>query len=391
MRGEMVGNFDMNVVIDFFTNRVHIKEIGLALCIYLILRFARKIVMNKIFKFMMKHAAKTKSDLDDKLFKNFEKPIDVFMVFLSGFIAVNYYIKATGGVGNSPILFSTMIKVTQSAFIYTTAWGFYNLSGERSALFDSFKNRLGIKVDKILYPFIVKCLRFLMVAIAAIIILDIWDINVSTLVAGFGLGGLAFSLAAKDFASNIIGGIALIMEKPFNIGDWIKADSIEGVVEDISFRSTRIRTFAQELIIVPNSMLANTSIKNFTKRGKRRISFKLGVTYRTTKAKLKECIDSIENMLRAHEQVHQETIFVKFEGFNNSSLDIFLYFFTKTTDWGEYLEIKQDINFKIIEIFEEHGIEFAFPSTSVYVEETGRKIESGVFDIKDVALDKERE
>ncbi|WBW97486.1 mechanosensitive ion channel family protein [Oceanirhabdus sp. W0125-5] len=386
-------NITLQSVLDFFIKTIHIREIGLALGLFLILNFMRRVVVKKIYKRLMKHADKTKNDIDDKLFRSFEKPINILLSIASICGAILFFLQVTTSKETITelITYDLTIKVLRTAVLYCVTWGVYNVTKEKSVMFENLKERLGIKVDKILYPFIIKCLRVLLVIAALLQILPIWGINISTLITGVGLGGLAFSLAAKDFASNIIGGVALILEKPFNIGDWISADSIEGVVEDISFRSTRIRTFSQEMVIVPNSLLANTSITNYTKRGKRRISFNLGVTYDTPREKIKLCIEQIESMLREHNDIHQETIFVTFNEFSSSSLDIFLYFFTKTTNWGEHLKIKEDINFKLMKIFEDNGVSFAFPSTSIYIENTGNGVKETSIDkaIKAVAVDKE--
>jgi len=396
VRGEFKLNLKtitLDTVVKFFVEKLNIYHIGIALAIFLILNFLRKVVVKKIYKYFMKHASKTKTDIDDKLFRSFEKPINILLIIVNIYFAFNYFLVATTSADTITdlITYKLNTKVLKTALIYCTTWGCYNVTKEKSVMFENLKERLGIKVDKILYPFIIKCLRVMLVILALFQILSIWTINISTLVTGVGLSGLAFSLAAKDFASNIIGGIALILEKPFNIGDWISADSIEGVVEDISFRSTRIRTFSQELVVVPNSMLANTSITNYARRGKRRISFNLGVTYDTPRDKIKLCIAQIESMLKEHRDIHQETIFVTFNEFNSSSLDIFLYFFTKTTDWGEHLKVKEDINFRLMKIFEDNGVSFAFPSTSIYIENTGDNSKEIYTDkhIKAVAVDKE--
>jgi len=143
------------------------------------------------------------------------------------------------------------------------------------------------------------------------------------------------------------------------------------VVEDISFRSTRVRTFAQALVTVPNATLANEAIINWTKMGKRQISFNLGVMYSTPKEKIKTCVERIDRMLREHEEIDQELIMVRFNEFNDSSLDLFLYFFTKTTSWVEYLQVKEDINLKIMDILEQENVSVAFPSRTIYMENSG--------------------
>lgn len=360
----------MDKLINLIMNNVHVFKKGaiaivLAVCVYLIFMAVKNIFSKKVFKLIMNITKKTKNDFDDKLIIAFDKPIRVLYTTLSIFISFRVFMLSFG-ISMKDIEFDD--KFLSSIGIAVFAWGFYNLTLEKSVLFDSMKKKFGIKVDRILFPFISKCFRLVIISFAVLSIAPIWGINIQTFVTGLGLGGLAFSLAAKDAAANVIAGIIIIAEKPFNIGDWISASSIEGIVEDISFRSTKIRTFAQEIVTVPNSDIANASITNYSRRGKRRISFNLGVMYSTPKEKIQTCIDRIEIMLRNHDDIHKETIIVNFNQFNSSSLDIFLYFFTKTTDFDRYLMIKQDVNFKILDILNEEGVSCAFPSTSIYVE-----------------------
>ena len=186
-------------------------------------------------------------------------------------------------------------------------------------------------------------------------------VSVQGLVAGLGLGGLAVSLAAKDLLANLFGGLAIVTEKHFTIGDWIETPTVEGTVEGITFRSTLVRTFDQALVTVPNSILANEAIKNWSKMGKRRITYHLGISPFTPREKIQRAVQRIREMLQNHPDIHPQTIFVYFERFGESSLDLFLYFFTKTTVWGEYLQV-EDCNLKILQILEEEGIELAFPA-----------------------------
>src|SRR5699024_2676243 len=168
------------------------------------------------------------------------------------------------------------------------------------------------------------------------IIAQVFGYPVNGFVAGLGLGGLAFSLAAQDALANLFGGFVIITERPFTIDDWILTPSVEGTVEDITFRSTKVRTFAQALVTVPNSTLANEPITNWSKMGKRQIAFDLRVTYDSPVVKIKEVVKKIETLLKTHDGIHQETIFVKLNEFKENGADIMLYFFTKTTAWDEY-------------------------------------------------------
>ena len=211
------------------------------------------------------------------------------------------------------------------------------------------------------------------------IIAEKWGYDIQGFVTGLGLGGLAFALAAKDVAGNIIAGIFIIIDKPFSVGDWISSDILEGTVESISFRTTKIRTFEQALITVPNSKLSNEPVTNFSRRGKRRVNFNLSVTYGTSKEKLQICVEKIRNMIDNHPQVNKDVLYVRFDKFNASSLDIFIYFFIDTPELSQYLKIKENINFNIMEILQQEGVSMALPSTSVYVESLpNKRSESGI-------------
>jgi len=164
--------------------------------------------------------------------------------------------------------------------------------------------------------------------------------------------------------------VFLIVDRTVSVGDWIQTDQVEGIVEEMSFRTTRIRTFEQALITVPNSSLANRPVINNTKRGMRRIRFDLGVMYKTSAQQLERVVKSIEAMLYEHPRVVNDTVFVRFMEFGDSSLNIMVSAFGDTTAYEEFINIRQEINFRIMDILEAEGVSAAFPSTSVYIEKS---------------------
>lgn len=330
-----------------------------ALLIYLLSFIVNKLVKKYLFPWVEKLAHKSENDLDDKIVSAFFKPVEWLIMLTGIFLALRYLPLSI----NSDQL---VIDIYRSAIITLIAWGFYVLADGESVLSREFKEKF--KIDNTIIVFFSKVARFIVLALAIVIIAQEWGYEVNGFIAGLGLGGLAFALAAQDMLSNVFGGIVIIMEKPFSIGDWIVTPSVEGFVEDINFRSTKIRAFDQSLITVPNSTLAKEPITNYTRMGRRRIKFHLGVTYDTPRSKLQQCVVRLKEMLDSHPDVHPETVLVYFEQFNDSSLDIFLYFFTNTTVWQEFLSVRQDINFKIMEILEELEISVAFPSHSIYFE-----------------------
>lgn len=338
---------------------LHWKEPAVAVAIFLVFLLIRKIFVKYVFGIILKFSRKTKTNLDEKLLLNFDHPLRTFFLVLGVYFALI-------SLPLTAYQHLLVLKFFRAAVIVLVAWGLYNTTGPY--IFDELSRKLNFELDKILIPFLTKVLRFIIIALAISIIAQEWGYNVSGFVAGLGLGGLAVALAAQDALGNIFGGIVIITEKPFSIGDWILTPSVEGTVEDITFRSTKVRTFANALVTVPNATLANEPITNWSRMGKRRVTFHLGVTYTTPVEKLRRCVEQIREMLNDHPDIHKEAIFVSFDRFNDSSLDIFLYFFTVTTNWGEYLRVKEDVNFKIMEILEKEGVAVAFPSRSIYLE-----------------------
>lgn len=338
-----------------------LDDVIIALSIFIFFWLSRKVLANVIFKYLLKLTSKTKTNFDNYLVMGFKYPLHLFFIIWGLYLAL-YYLPL------SPQANILIAKSFRSAIIILITTGFYNLADNLRNLDDELINFISNKIDKILLPFLSKVLKVILVALCVTIIAQEWEYRIDGFIAGLGLGGLAFSLAAKDTISNIFGGLVIITDKPFSIGDWIMAPSVEGTVEDINFRSTKIRTFAQAVVTVPNATLANEPVTNWTRMGKRRITFKLGVMYSTPRKKLASCIEKIRAMLESHPEIHKETIFVRFDSFGESSLDIFLYFFTKTTNWEKFLEVKEDVNFKIMEILEKEEVILAFPSTSVYFE-----------------------
>ncbi|WP_353893209.1 mechanosensitive ion channel family protein [Proteinivorax hydrogeniformans] len=339
-----------------------VKYPVIAMAYYFLFYFIAKIFEAYIFPYIVNITEKTNTSADTKIITAFKNPVKRIILTLGIYMAIT----SIPFIGEN--YQELLLRLYRSLVIAFIASGFYNLADTSSSFFEKIKTKFKIELDQILIPFLSKALRVVIIAISISIIAQEWGYDVNGFVAGLGIGGLAFALAAQDSLANIFGGVVIIMDKPFSIDDWIKTPSVEGVVEDITFRSTKVRTFAQALVTVPNSVLANEAVTNWTKMGRRQITFKLGVTYTTPKEKLNKCVVLIRQMLKSHPEVHPETIFVNFDGFNNSSLDIFLYFFTNTTDWGEFLAVKEDVNFKVMEILEKENVSVAFPSRSVYFE-----------------------
>ncbi|HWO96833.1 MAG TPA: mechanosensitive ion channel family protein [Bacillus sp. (in: firmicutes)] len=343
------------------------KNLGIAIGIFLIFLVLRKLFTTYVFKLILGFMKNIKIDFAAKILESFEKPLRWLFVIIGIQLALPY-------LPFELIEHDTERKVFRSLFIWLAAWGIYDLTASTSVIFAHFVKRFDFQIDRIVIPFVEKMVRLIIIVLAFSVIAEEWGFNVNGFIAGLGLGGLAFALAAKDTIGNFFGGIVIVTEKPFTIGDWIKTPSVEGTVEDITFRSTKVRTFAQALVTVPNSTLSNEPIINWSKMGKRQVAFHLGVTYDTSRQQLETVVYRLKQMLIDDEDIHKETILVNFDRFNESSLDIYLYFFTNTVAFNDYLKVKEQVNFKIMEIFEEAGVEFAFPTRTLVIDNQGEAI-----------------
>lgn len=271
-------------------------------------------------------------------------------------------------------LVNTISFVTRSyriGFLVIVAWMLMRVVDQVSPgllqLNQKLDAQLNVKLNQTLTTVIQKLIKALVLCVLGIAILNEAGINVATIITGLGLGGLTFALAAQDTAANLFGGLVILFDRPFEVGDWIATPDLEGVVEDISFRSTRIRTFADSQTVVPNNKLTSSIITNWSRMSKRRASFSVGVTYDTPKEKLQSCVSRIDQYLRSNPDIDQENIVVNFNSFQDSSLEIALYFFTATTSMAAYRKVIESVNYAIWDILSDEGVEFAFPTQTIHI------------------------
>ncbi len=339
-----------------FHNRSIIVTMIAAIIIFLIFWLLRKFFTKKLI-ILIQHYID--GGILGKFVTAFEMPIRALFIVLGLYFALRFL----------PLSLAADVfigKLMRTILIILVFWGLYGLAGSHSFLSDELKEKLNL--DDILISFFSKVVHILVVALAIVLIANEWGFDINGFVAGLGLGGLAIAFAAKDALANILGGIVIILEKPFAIGDWVATPSVDGIVEGISFRSTRFRTLAQAVVTVPNATLANEAITNWTRMEKRRLTFSLGLSYETPKEKIEICVQKIRTILLENPEINKEQIVVNFEKFNDSSLDVLIYCFTNTTVWTEFIQVREDINLKIMDILEEEGVSIAFPSHSVYLQ-----------------------
>jgi len=319
----------------------------------------RKLFANLVINVLLPFTKTTKNSYDERILLGLKGPL----AFLFIIIGIRLFFALL-------FLETEFINmIINSMIAYNVFWAIMELSYALRGLIYRFTSRFNPELSHEMGNFILAFIRGIIIAIGVGVVLQVWGINVAGLVAGLGIGGLAFALAAKDTAANLFGSIALLLDKSIRIGEWIKIDGVEGVVEDIGMRTTKIRSFQKSLITLPNQMIANSPIENFSRRGVRRIKMTIGLTYDTSSEQIENVIIDIKKMLKEHQGIAQkETMLVSFTTFDDSSLGILIYTFSNTSNWVKYLAIKESVNLKIMKIVEKNNTAFAFPSQSLYIE-----------------------
>ncbi len=340
---------------------VDVSELLLALAIFLIFLVLRHLLKRFVLAWASALARRTPTALDDAVVEAMEKPVSFLPV------AMGFYF-ATSTLTLTPGLALFVDNVNRSLAAYLIFWTLYRAVSPVSHVLEQSSRLLTPEIS----AWLMKLARVVFAILGAATILEIWGIDVAPLIAGLGLFGVAVALGAQDLFKNLIAGLFIISERRFHRGEWILVDGVaEGTVEDIGFRTTKIRRFDKAPVYVPNAQLADNAIINFTRMSHRRIKWIIGLEYRTTREQLRQVRDGIEAYITnsdAFAPASEVPMFVRIDGFNDSSIDILLYCFTRTTKWGEWLKIKEELAYQVKEIVEGAGTGCAFPSQSVYVE-----------------------
>jgi len=331
-----------------------------AVLVFLIFLLLRNFFTYIIMESLQKLAKHTETYYDDRVISALKGPVGFAFVLIGLHLFFLLIFKETAIIKNS---LNTLI-------VFDIFWAILATADALRGLFHHATEKFNPDLSKEMGDFILKIVKFLIGGLGFAAMLQVWGINVTALIASLGLGGLAFALAAKDTASNLFGSFAILADKSIRIGEWIKVDGVEGVVEAIGTRTTKIRSFEKSLITLPNQIIANTPIENFSRRGVRRIKMRIGLTYGTNSQQIHKIVEEIKYMLHSHPNIAtKETLLVNFESFGDSALNIFIYTFTATSNWERYLDIREDVHLKIMHIVEENNAAFAFPSQSIYVEQ----------------------
>ena len=348
----------INEIIEMFKNLSleNIIDIGIGLAIIVIFKIFSSLfayIIVKMFKFKIKDKKKIKET-------GFYKPLKTFFVLLGVYI---------GAISlNLPKdIFSIVTKLFKICIILLAAKGFANLFDSSSETFGKIREKLHIDGTDTTINFFSKTAKALIYIVAAFIVIAELGYDLSGLVTGLGISSVVIALAAQDVAKSILAGLSIISDRPFDIGDYIEVGTYAGTVEDITFRTTRIRDINNQIIVLPNSFLTTTSIINGTKREKRRYDLLLTLELNTTLEKVANLTENIKLALNTNPHVLKENIRVLFDTISADGIDLSVSFYTDIIDYEEFLKFKEEVNYMLLEIIKQANIELAYPSQSIYL------------------------
>lgn len=335
----------------------------------LLFSFFVRILLNRLHR----RLSRTENPWDDALVDAARPAVSVLIWLLGLSFAAQIVAQETDAT-----IFDAIEPVRDVGVIATITWFLIRLVRRIEHNFVKRRTADSAPVDHTTVDAIAKLVRVSILITAALVILQTLGFSISGVLAFGGIGGIAVGFAAKDLLANFFGGLMVYLDRPFSVGDWIRSPdrNIEGTVEEIGWRLTRIRTFDKRPLYVPNSTFTSIAVENPSRMHNRRIFETIGVRYDDV-ARLPAIVSDVRALLQRHEDIDQsQLVMVNFNAFAASSLDFFVYCFTRTTQWAQYHEVKQDVLFKISEIIARHGAEVAFPTSTVHLPD-GVHIQSG--------------
>jgi len=303
----------------------------------------------------------TSTDIDNRILKMTENPLKLFLVTSGVALFAKFVTPSEKYTAWIPLLL-------KAGFTTSLFWFLYNAAELLKESIRRFARRAGRLNAEHIAEFLIKVSRFAVILIGVALLLQEFGINVTALLASLGLGGLAVALAAKDTLSNILGGITIIADNPFAKGDWVLiAGKYEGIVEGIGLRSTKLRTFEESLLTLPNSLVVNSSVENFSRRKVRRVKLILPFERSSSMEGIIRTVEDIRNYLLQHPRVAKhKPVLVYLDGIGEYSYDVLVYFFADTADWKRWLELKQEWISQMVNIAQRNGVSLAIPSYRIF-------------------------
>lgn len=345
---------------NFFQEESWIIQVFVIVFLTLFLNWFQKRLLGKL----LLKLRQTRTYWDDAVVDAMQSPLS----FLIWVVGLTFAAEIVGDESRA-VIFDAVSPIREVGVIAAITWFLVRFVERAEKNIIRKKQQSGVPFDRTTADAIAKLLRISVIITGFLVALQTLGYSISGVLAFGGIGGIAMGFAAKDLLANFFGGLMIYLDRPFNVGDWIRSPDrdIEGTVEEIGWRLTRIRTFDKRPLYVPNSIFTSISVENPSRMTNRRIYETVGIRYDDA-GKMEAIVTDVKKMLQEHEDIDaSQTLIVNFNKFASSSLDFFVYTFTRTTEWIRYHEIKQDVMLKIINIIESHGAQCAFPTSTIHI------------------------
>lgn len=301
------------------------------------------------------------------LFRGFTKPVPI-LILVWGLCTVLPMLPLPGIYPQVSALCHTLSRI---APMVCAGWGFWNSTELCDNALNNLSTHLDLKTSATLRSVLVKTYRVLVGAFVIVAVLDILGYPVTGLITGLGLVGLTVSLAAQDTASNLFSGLMLLLERPFSIGDWITVDSVDGEVEDLTFRSTKVRALDNSLYVLPNTTVTKAIVNNGSTRTKRLYRFNLNLTFDSSRTQLESLMSRLTEQLKADPVLDPDSVVVRVTGFSESGISILVNAYVLRKGLDEFLDVQNRLNLDILDLVREEGLHFAMTASRVYLESQG--------------------
>ncbi len=327
--------------------------------------FSRRLVTWLFGSILRRSVGKTRVQWDDDAVRLLPKPLALVVQILLWQLAAAVLLLPEEPLNIRRFVMDGLNVAVAVALV----WVFFRLTDVLALALERAAQRTDTRLDDQAVPLLRKTIKVFVGVVVVVMIIQNLGYSVTSLIASLGIGGLALALAAKDTVANFFGSVVIFTDAPFQIGDWVEFDGVEGTVEEVGFRTTRIRQFDKGLVTVPNQTFTSTAITNYSNRKVRRLKLTVGVTYETTAEQMERLLEALRLMIAEHPGIGKEFYLVHFTSFGASSLDILIYCFTTTAEWTTFLEIQEDVMLRIMRIIAAHGLEIAYPTRTVYLRE----------------------
>jgi len=352
--------------------------LGLALWQYLLVfllvivsLFARRAAGLLLERLLLPSLKRLGGDLASRIAAALTQPLTAIIGLFGTYLAVGVLLIPTGE--REPAIPGTAVhQIFEVAVAVIVIWAVMRVIDAAGHFLNEQARQSQLPVEAPIIPLLQKSLKFFIAIVGSILVIQELGYPIASLLGGLGIGGLAVALAAQDTISNIFGSVIVFTDKPFKVGDWVKIGDVEGFVETIGFRSTRIRTWPRTLVFIPNKTITNSNIENFSAMPIRRVTFTLRIAYGASPDRMEALVNGIRQILSTHPGVDQGFHLVNFTEFGDDGLGVLVYYFTRSTVWKEHLQVRQEVNLAIMRLVETLGLTLGVPERRVHMVPAGQ-------------------